>query len=93
MNVLLTGGDITLFSPMMCPGLYDAFFADSDKFKELYEQAEANPDIRKKTMRASELFAMFMEERKNTGRVPSMNVDHANTHGAFIEDVAPVQTE
>lgn len=88
---LLTGGDITLFSPNDVPGLYDAFFADQDKFKELYEQAEANPDIRKKTMRASELFAMFMEERKNTGRVYLMNVDHANTHGAFIEDVAPVR--
>ena len=61
------------------PGLYDAFFADSDKFKELYEQAEANPDIRKKTMRASELFAMFMEERKNTGPAPTMNVDSKYT--------------
>ena len=29
-------------SPNDVPGLYDAFFADSDKFKELYEQAEAN---------------------------------------------------
>ena len=51
------------------------FLQTHDKFKELYEQAEANRDIRKKTMRASELFAMFMEERKNTGSAPPMNVD------------------
>ena len=34
---------------------------------------------------------MFMEERKNTGRVYLMNVDHANTHGAFIEEQAPIK--
>ena len=39
---LVTGGDITLFSPADVPGLYDAFFADQDKFKELYERAERN---------------------------------------------------
>ena len=37
---LLTGGDITLFSPSDVPGLYEAFFDDQDKFKELYEEAE-----------------------------------------------------
>ena len=88
---LLTGGDITLFSPNDVPGLYEAFFADQDKFKELYEKAEKDNSIRKKTIRASELFAMFMEERKNTGRVYLMNVDHANTHGAFIEEQAPIK--
>ena len=34
---LIAGGDITLLSPHDVPGLYDAFFADQDKFKELYE--------------------------------------------------------
>tara|TARA_B100001287_G_scaffold89379_2_gene74928 strand:- start:4583 stop:6877 length:2295 start_codon:yes stop_codon:yes gene_type:complete len=88
---LLTSGDITLFSPHDVPGLFDAFFNDGDKFKELYEAAEKDNSIRKKTIRASELFAMFMEERKNTGRVYLMNVDHANTHGSFIETEAPVR--
>ena len=88
---LLTGGNITLFSPNDVPGLYNTFFTDQDKFKELYEKAEKDTSIRKKEIRASELFAMFMEERKNTGRVYLMNVDHANTHGAFIEDVAPIK--
>ena len=88
---LLSGGDITCFSPSDVPGLYDAFFADQDKFKEIYEKAERNPKIRKKTYKAIDLFSQFMEERKNTGRIYLMNVDHANTHGAFIESIAPIK--
>jgi ribonucleotide reductase alpha subunit len=88
---LLTGGDITLFSPSDVSGLYDAFFADQDRFKMLYEKAEKNKNIRKKTIKAIDLFSAFMDERKNTGRIYLMNVDHANTHGSFIEDVAPIR--
>ena len=88
---LLTNGDITLFSPADVPGLYDAFFEDQDKFKELYEAAEKKKGIRKKVIKASELFGMFMEERKNTGRVYLMNVDHANSHGSFKPEVAPIK--
>ena len=87
---LLTGGDISLFSPSDVPGLYEAFFDNQDKFKELYEEAERTV-TRKKVMPAAELFGQFMEERKNTGRIYLMNVDHANTHGAFKPDVAPVK--
>ena len=76
---------------MTFQGLYDAFFNDQDTFKELYETAERNTRLRKKSVPAIELFSQFMEERKNTGRVYLMNVDHANTHGSFIEDVAPVK--
>ena len=87
---LLTGGDITLFSPSEVPGLYESFFNDQDQFKYLYEKAEVHPNIRKKTIPAIELFSSFMEERKNTGRIYLMNVDHANTHSSFEESVAPV---
>jgi ribonucleoside-diphosphate reductase alpha chain len=88
---LLTGGNLTLFSPGDVPGLYDAFFADQERFRELYEAAERNTKIRKKTLKAADLFTMFMQERKNTGRIYLMNVDHANTHSSFIESVAPVR--
>lgn len=88
---LITGGNITLFSPSDVPGLYDAFFADQDEFKRLYEKYESNSKIRKKTMKAVDLFTTFMNERKNTGRVYVMNVDHANTHGAYIESEAPIR--
>ena len=88
---LISGGNITLFSPHDVPGLYDSFFADQDKFKELYEAAERKTSIRKKSIPASQLFASFMEERKNTGRIYLQNVDHANEHSSFKTDVAPIK--
>jgi len=87
---LISGGNITLFSPHDVPEMFDAFYADQERFKELYETAERNTRLRKKTIRASELFGAFMEERKNTGRIYLMNVDHANTHSPFDERVAPI---
>ena len=80
---LLTGGDITLFSPSDVPGLYEAFFQDNDKFEELYSKYERSTKIRKKTVSAIDLFSSFMQERKDTGRIYLMNVDHANDHSSF----------
>lgn len=88
---LINNGNITLFSPSDVPGLYDAFFADQEKFRELYETAERNTRLRKKTIKAIDLFSAFMEERKNTGRIYLMNVDHANEHGSFKPDVMPIR--
>jgi ribonucleoside-diphosphate reductase alpha chain len=88
---LLTGGDITLFSPHDVPEMYEAFFADQDRFKELYEKAEKNSKLRKKTVKAIDLFSAFMQERKDTGRIYLQNVDHANTHGSFKPEVAPIK--
>ena len=88
---LLAGGDITLFSPHDVPEMYEAFFADADKFKELYETAERNTRIRKKTVKAIDLFSQFVQERKDTGRIYLQNVDHANSHGSFKPELAPVK--
>jgi ribonucleoside-diphosphate reductase alpha chain len=87
----LVDGDITLFSPHDAPGLYDAFFADQAEFTRLYEQYEQDDSIRKETIKARELFAKFMQERANTGRIYLQNVDHCNTHGAFDAKQAPVR--
>jgi ribonucleoside-diphosphate reductase alpha chain len=87
---LLTGGNITLFSPNDVPELYDSFFIDVDKFRELYERAEKNTKLRKKIIPAIELFSKFLQERKDTGRIYLMNVDHANDHGSFIKHLAPI---
>ena len=87
---LLSGGVITLFSPHDVPGLYDAFYIDTDEFRSLYEAAERDDSIRKKSLPAIELFSGFMQERKNTGRIYLQNVDHANDHGAFIKELAPI---
>ena len=88
---LIAGENITLFSPSDVPGLYNAFFEDQDKFRELYEKAERNTRLRKKTIPALELFSIFMNERKNTGRIYLMNVDHANDHGSFLPEKAPIR--
>jgi len=88
---LMTGGDITLFSPSDVPGLYDAFFQDQDRFRELYETAERNTRIRKKKVKAIDLFSAFMQERKDTGRIYLQNVDHANTHSPFDELKWPIK--
>lgn len=88
---LLSGGNITFFSPDEVPGLYEAFYADQDKFRELYEKYERKTSIRKNTMPAIDVFSQFIKERKDTGRIYLMNVDHANEHGAFKPDLAPIR--
>jgi len=88
---LLQGQEITLFSPSDVPELWDTFFTDTDSFRELYEAAERKTSIRKKKVSATEIFSSFMQERKDTGRIYLMNVDHANDHGAFQPDLAPIR--
>ena len=84
---LLTQGDITLFSPQDVPGLYESFFSDQDKFKELYEKYERATSIRKRSIPAMELFSALIKERAETGRIYIMNVDHCNTHSSFKDKV------
>ena len=84
---LLTGGNITLFSPHDCPDLYKVFFSDVEEFRTLYEKYERSTKIRKKTIPAIDLFSAFMQERKDTGRIYFQNVDHCNDHGSFVKEV------
>jgi len=84
---LLSGGEITLFSPHDVPGLYEAYFGDSDAFKEMYEMYERKTSIKKKKIDAMELFSALIKERAETGRIYIMNVDHCNTHSSFKDTV------
>ncbi|WWO98597.1 MAG: class 1a ribonucleoside-diphosphate reductase subunit alpha [Candidatus Dasytiphilus stammeri] len=88
---LINGEDITLFSPSDVRGLYDAFFADQNEFKRLYLMYEQDDSIRKKRIKAVELFSLMMQERASTGRIYIQNVDHCNTHSAFNSYIAPVR--
>lgn len=88
---LLSGGNITLFSPNDVPDLYEAFFVDVDLFRELYEKYERSTKIRKKSLPAFEVFSLVAQERKDTGRIYIMNVDHVNDHGSFIKSKAPIR--
>lgn len=82
-NRFIKRQDLTLFSPSDVPGLYDAFFSDKEKFAELYEKYEADPSVKKKTVKAFDLFTQLMIERKETGRIYVFNVDNINTHNNF----------
>lgn len=88
---LITGGNITLFSPHEVSDLYNAWFDDQDKFRELYEMYERKTNITKKTIPAVELFTIFHTQRKETGRIYKQNIDHCNTHSSFLEELAPVK--
>jgi len=88
---LLTGGNITFFDPNDVPDLYESFYDDQEKFQELYEKYERAYSIRKKTVPALEVFQALIQERKDTGRIYIMNVDHANDHGSFDPKVAPIR--
>lgn len=88
---LIKNQNITLFSPNEVAGLYEAFFADQDEFERLYTQYENDPNIRKQTIAAADLFSILMQERAGTGRIYIQNVDHCNTHSPFNPKVAPVR--
>lgn len=88
---MIKNQNITLFSPSDVPGLYDAFFEDQEKFEALYVQYENDESIRKKSIKAVELFSLFMQERASTGRIYVQNVDHCNTHSPFNPKYAPVR--
>lgn len=88
---LIEGRNITLFSPNDVPDLYEAFFVDTDRFRALYEKYENDSNIRKKSIKAIDLFSKFIQERKDTGRIYLMNVDHVNDHSSFDKFEAPVR--
>ncbi|MDG4811698.1 ribonucleoside-diphosphate reductase subunit alpha [Hydrogenovibrio sp. 3SP14C1] len=87
---MIEGGNITLFSPSDVPGLYDAFFEDQEEFERLYKIYEADDTIRKKSMKAVDLFTQVAQERAQTGRIYIQNVDHSNTHSSFDPKKAPI---
>ena len=79
---LLSGGDISLFSPHDVPGLYEAF-GNNEQFDTLYVKYEADKKIHRKTVSAMQLFTEILKERAETGRIYIMNIDHVNSHSSF----------
>jgi ribonucleoside-diphosphate reductase alpha chain len=78
--------DITLISPHMAPGLYDAF--GTAEFDDLYLKYEADKTIPKKSVPAQDLFFDLLKERAETGRIYIMNLDHCNSHSSFKDKVS-----
>lgn len=81
----IQNGNITLFCPNDVPGLYDVF--GLPEFDELYVKYENDDSIPKKTVKAQELIISLLQERFETGRIYLMNIDHANSHGPFKDQV------
>jgi len=89
---LIKGGDISFFSPSEAPGLIEAFHAgDNDLFESLYAKYENDPSIRSYSISAIEFFTTLMTQRKETGRIYIQNIDHCNSHGSYIPEVAPIR--
>ena len=78
--------DITLISPHMAPGLYEAF--GTEDFDDLYLKYEADKTIPKKKVPAQDLFFDLLKERAETGRIYIMNLDHCNSHSSFKDKVS-----
>lgn len=78
-------GIITLFDPNQVKlkyNLYENFGLDS--FDDVYLAAEADPDIEKTTISAVKLWTLIAQERSETGQVYIINIDHLNSHSAFL---------
>src|SRR6056300_1608682 len=78
--------DITLISPYMAPGLYEAF--GTPEFDYLYLKYEEDKTIPKKKVPAQDLFFDLLKERAETGRIYIMNLDHCNSHSSFKDKVS-----
>lgn len=85
---LVNDGYITLFSPDVANGkLYEYFFEDEQKFEELYEQLENDLNVRKKRIKARDVFTSAMTERANTGRIYIQFVTNTNENSPFYEAI------
>ena len=81
----IQNGNITLFCPNDVPGLYDVF--GLPEFDELYVKYENDKSIPKKVVKAQDLILSLLQERFETGRIYLMNIDHANSHSPFKDQV------
>jgi hypothetical protein len=76
--------DITFFDPNEVPDLYEAFYQNTALFEELYVTYETRKNIRKKTMKAEEVFkGGILKERTDTGRIYLVFIDNVMNQGPF----------
>ena len=76
--------NITFFDPNEVPDLYEAFYANTPKFEELYVKYEKRKDLRKKVMNAEDVFkGGILKERTDTGRIYLVFIDNVMNQGPF----------
>lgn len=83
---------ITLFSPDVDGGrLYETYFTDPDEFKRRYVELESDISIRKKRIKAADLFSSMMHERGSTGRIYIQFIDNVNQFGPYDCKIDPIK--
>jgi ribonucleoside-diphosphate reductase alpha chain len=76
--------NITFFDPNEVPDLYEAFYANTERFEKLYVEYEKRKDLRTKTMSAEEVFKSgILKERTDTGRIYLVFIDNVMNQGPF----------
>ena len=76
--------NITFFDPNEVPDLYEAFYANTERFEKLYVEYEKRRDLRTKTMSAEEVFKSgILKERTDTGRIYLVFIDNVQNQGPF----------
>ena len=76
--------NITFFDPNEVPELYEAFYANTERFEKLYVEYEKRKDLRTKTMSAEEVFKSgILKERTDTGRIYLVFIDNVMNQGPF----------
>jgi ribonucleoside-diphosphate reductase alpha chain len=76
--------NITFFDPNEVPDLYQAFYANTELFEELYVRYEKRSDLRKKVMAAEDVFkGGILKERTDTGRIYLVYIDNVANQGPF----------
>lgn len=75
--------NITLFSYKDVEDMYEAFCSsDYKKFEKLYKEYEKK-DIKKKVIKARELFNLYLREVGDTGRIYEVHIDLVNIQTPF----------
>jgi len=76
--------NITFFDPNQVPDLYQAFYANTERFEKLYCEYEKRQDLRTKVMSAEEVFkGGILKERTDTGRIYLVYIDNVQNQGPF----------
>ena len=76
--------NITFFDPNEVPELYEAFYANTERFEKLYVEYEKRKDLRTKVMSAEEVFKSgILKERTDTGRIYLVFIDNVQNQGPF----------
>lgn len=83
-------GNITFFDPNQVPDLYEAYYANIEKFEQLYLQYEKRTDLRKKERPAEQVFKEILTERGETGRIYLLNIDNVQRQGPFDTNIHPI---